>query len=125
MILVTAARFIHAVIVEARKLQRQSAKRYPRLILGGPPRRLKVEHFKHVRTIAVFGGELEDTSAMVGGADDLIAAGFRARFFLLPGVDHGDFGGELAGNLALSEILEFVSAPAPAEEPPAPAKIAR
>jgi len=111
--------------VRAEALARYYAKRYPRLILGGPPRRLKVEHFKHVRTIAVFGGELEDTSAMVGGADDLIAAGFRARFFLLPGVDHGDFGGELAGNLALSEILEFVSAPAPAEEPPAPAKIAR
>jgi hypothetical protein len=31
MILVTAARFIHAVVVEARKLQREAAKRYPRL----------------------------------------------------------------------------------------------
>jgi pimeloyl-ACP methyl ester carboxylesterase len=103
--------------VRAEALARYYAKRYPRVILGGPPRRLKVEHFKNVRAIAVFGGELENTSAMVGGADDLIAAGFRARFFLLPGVDHGDFGGELAGNLALSEILEFVSAPPPAQEP--------
>lgn len=31
MILVTAARFIHAVVVEARKRQRQALKRYPRL----------------------------------------------------------------------------------------------
>jgi pimeloyl-ACP methyl ester carboxylesterase len=115
--------------VRAEALVRYYAKRYPRVILGGPPRRLKVEHFKHVQAIAVFGGELENTSDMLGGADDLIAAGARARFFLLPGVDHGDFGGELAGNLALSEILEFVSGPAPAEqpapEPAAPAKIAQ
>ena len=113
--------------VRAEALARYYAKRYPRLILGGPPRRLKVEHFKHVQAIAIFGGELENTSNMEGGADDLIAAGFRARFFLFPGVDHGDFGGELAGNLALSEILEFVSAPAVPEptEPPKPEKIAR
>jgi len=113
--------------VRAEALVRYYAKRYPRLILGGPPRRLSVEHFKQVQAIAIFGGELENTSNMEGGADDLIAAGFRARFFLFPGVDHGDFGGELAGNLALSEILEFVSAPAVPEPtaPPMPEKIAR
>jgi hypothetical protein len=113
--------------VRAEALVRYYAKRYPRVILGGPPRRPKVEHFKHVQAIAVFGGELENTSEMLGGADDLIAAGYRARFFLLPGVDHGDFGGELAGNLALSEILDFVSAPASAQptESALPAKIAQ
>jgi len=113
--------------VRAEALVRYYPKRYPRVILGGPPRRPKAEHFKHVRAIAVFGGELENTSNMIGGADDVIAAGFRARFFLFPGVDHGDFGGELAGNLALSEILEFVDSPAvtPLDEPAAPAKIAR
>jgi predicted esterase len=115
--------------VRAEALVRYYAKRYPRVILGGPPRRLQVEHFKHVQAIAVFGGELENTHDMVSGADDLNAAGFRARFFLLPGVDHGDFGGELAGNLALSEILEFVSAPVhreePVRDPAAPAKIAQ
>jgi predicted esterase len=102
--------------VRAEALVRYYGKRYPRVILGGPPRRLQVEHFKHVRAIAIFGGELEDTQDMSGGADDLIAAGAQARFFLLPGVDHGDFGGKLAGNLALAEILEFVSASAPAPE---------
>lgn len=112
--------------VRAEALVRYYAKRYPRVILGGPPRRLKVEHFKHVQAIAVFGGELENTSNMAGGAGDLINAGFRARFFLFPGVDHGDFGGELAGNLALSEILEFLSAApdVPSTTEP-PAKIAR
>ncbi|HYQ27313.1 MAG TPA: hypothetical protein VER04_08835 [Polyangiaceae bacterium] len=114
--------------VRAEALARYYAKRYPRLILGGPPRRLAVEHFKHVRAIAVFGGELENTSEMLAGAQDLSAAGFPARFFLLSGVDHGDFGGELAGNLALSEIFEFVSTAGAAggeSEPAAPAKIAR
>jgi len=113
--------------VRAEALVRYYAKRYPRVILGGPPRRLAVEHFKHVRAIAVFGGALENTSEMLSGADDLIAAGFQARFFLLPGVDHGDFGGELAGNLALSEILDFVSTPAaaPLKEPAPPTKIAQ
>src|SRR6187431_196321 len=105
--------------VRAEALVRYYAKRYPRVILGGPPRRLSVEHFKHVRAIAVFGGELEDTHDMSSGAQDLTQAGFPARFFLLSGVDHGDFGGELAGNLALSEILDFVSTPAaaPLKEP--------
>ena len=107
--------------VRAESLARYYPKRYPRVILGGPPRRPKPEHFKLVQRIAVFGGELEDTTDMLGGADDMIAAGFQARFFLLPGVDHGDFGGELAGNRALAEILAFVSEPAPLTAPtPAP-----
>jgi predicted esterase len=93
----------------AESLARYYARSYPRLILGGPPHRPKAAHFAHVKAIAVFGGELEDTREMLGGADDLQAAGLHARFFLLPGVDHGDFGGELAGNRALTEILDFVA----------------
>lgn len=111
--------------VRAESLTRYYAQRYPRVILGGPPRRPKPEHFKHVNTVAVFGGELEDTHDMVGGADDLIAAGFHAHFFLLPGVDHGDFGGELAGNRALAEILDFVSNQDPRPPPAAAPKIAQ
>jgi len=100
--------------VRAESLARFYASHYPRVILGGPPRRPKPAHFARIRVIAVFGGELEDTRDMLGGADDLIAAGFRARFFLLPGVDHGDFGGELEGNRALGEILAFVDGDQPA-----------
>jgi pimeloyl-ACP methyl ester carboxylesterase len=110
--------------VRAEALSRYYAARYPRVILGGPPRRPKPEDFKRVRAIAVFGGELEDTHDMLGGADDLTRAGFHARFFLLPGVDHGDFGGELAGNQALARILDFVSNPAPAPLSGQPAKVA-
>jgi len=99
--------------VQAESLARYYAARYPRVVLGGPPRRPKPEHFQHVRAIAVFGGELEDTHDMLGGAEDLSHAGFQARFFLLPGVDHGDFGGEALGNQALAQILDFVSNPAP------------
>lgn len=110
--------------VRAEALARYYAKRYPRVILGGPPRRPKPEHFKHVRAIAVFGGELEDTHDMLGGADELIAAGYQAHFFLLPGVDHGDFGGDLAGNRALTEILSFVSTPAEEHAPESPPLLA-
>jgi predicted esterase len=101
--------------VRAESLARFYASHYPRVILGGPPRRPKPAHFSHIHVIAVFGGEKEDTSDMLGGADDLSAAGFRARFFLLPGVDHGDFGGELEGNRALAEILAFVEGAQPTD----------
>jgi len=103
--------------VRAESLARFYASHYPRVILGGPPRRPKAAHFSHIRVIAVFGGEREDTHDMLGGADDLLAAGFHARFFLLPGVDHGDFGGELEGNRALGEILSFVEGAQPADLP--------
>ena len=103
--------------VRAESLARYYGKRYPRVILGGPPRRPKPEHFMHTQTIAVFGGELEDTHDMIGGADELIAAGFQAHFFLLPNVDHGDFGGDLAGNAALTEILAFLAPPVPVPMP--------
>jgi pimeloyl-ACP methyl ester carboxylesterase len=97
--------------VRAESLARYYAQHYPRVILGGPPRRPKPEHFKGVHAIAVFGGELEDTHDMLGGADDMVAAGEHAYFFLLPGVDHGDFGGEIAGNRSLAEIMNFVDPP--------------
>jgi pimeloyl-ACP methyl ester carboxylesterase len=111
--------------VRAEALARYYARRYPRVILGGPPRRPKPEHFQHAQRIAVFGGELEDTSDMQGGTDDLIAAGLQAQFFLLPAVDHGDFGGELAGNQALTEILRFVSDPDASAVPSALPRIAQ
>jgi len=101
--------------VRAESLARFYPTHYPRVILGGPPKRPKPAHFSHIRAIAVFGGEREDTHDMLGGADDLRAAGFHARFFLLPGVDHGDFGDELEGNRALGEILAFVEGAQPAD----------
>ena len=100
--------------LRAESLARFYAAHYPRVILGGPPRRPKPAHFRGVRAIAVFGGELEDTHDMLGGAEDMIAAGEHARFFLLPGVDHGDFGGEVLGNHSLGEVLDFVD---PREKP--------
>ena len=104
--------------VRAESLARYYGKHYPRVILGGPPRRPKPEHFASVRAIAVFGGEKEDTHDMRCGADDMIAAGEHAHFFLLPAVDHGDFGGEIAGNQSLAEVLDFVDPPKkPAEIP--------
>jgi predicted esterase len=93
--------------MRAESLARFYGKHYPRVILGGPPRRPKPEHFTSARVVAVFGGEREDTHDMLGGAEDMIARGEHARFFLLPGVDHGDFGGEIEGNRTIGEVLDF------------------
>jgi hypothetical protein len=101
----------------AESLARYYSKQYPRVILGGPPRRPKLGHFSGVHAIAVFGGEKEDTHDMLGGTGEMIAAGERARFFLLSGVDHGDFGGQIAGNRAIGEVLDFVSRPEQEERP--------
>lgn len=98
--------------LRAESLARFYGKHYPRVILGGPPQRAKPSHFPNARRIAVFGGEKEDTHDMSGAAEDLLAAGREARFFLLPGVDHGDFGAD--GERMLGEVLDFVTAePAP------------
>ncbi|MEP7049578.1 MAG: hypothetical protein ABJB12_04465, partial [Pseudomonadota bacterium] len=64
----------------AESLTRYYGGHYPRVILGGPPRRPQAPHFKGTQSVAVFGGEKEDTHDMIGGADDLAAAGIRARF---------------------------------------------
>jgi predicted esterase len=100
--------------VRAESLVRFYGKHYPRVILGGPPRRPKPEHFANAQAVAVFGGEKEDTRDMLGGAQELIARGKHAYFFLLRGVDHGDFGGDEAGTRDLGQILNFVD---PAEKP--------
>ncbi|HEY4102301.1 MAG TPA: hypothetical protein VGM44_00355 [Polyangiaceae bacterium] len=104
--------------VRAESLARFYGKHYPRVILGGPPRRPKPEHFANAKVVAVFGGEQEDSRDMLGGAQDLIAAGKHAYFFLLRGVDHGDFGGDAAANRDLGEVLNFVDPPQkPAADP--------
>ena len=70
--------------MRAESLARYYSKHYPRVILGGPPRRPKAQHFAGVLRVAVFGGEKEDTRDMLGGTEDLIAAGERAHFSCCP-----------------------------------------
>jgi pimeloyl-ACP methyl ester carboxylesterase len=98
--------------LRAESLARFYGGHYRRVVLGGPPERPSPRHFPSALAIAVVGGEKEDTADMQRGTLDLQSAGKLARFFLLPGVDHGEFGAE--GNRVMSEALGFVLAPSPA-----------
>lgn len=95
----------------AQGLAKRYPRVYPRVVLGGPPTRPSPEHLSKARAIAVFGGDRETTETMQLGAADLVAAGKRAQFFLLPCAGHGEFGPE--AERRMSEILSFVSDPAP------------
>lgn len=80
--------------------------RYRRVVLGGPPRRPALAHFGDALAVAVFGGERESTQHMRAGAELLAAAGRPARFFLLPGARHGEFGRE--GSRVLGELFAWL-----------------
>jgi pimeloyl-ACP methyl ester carboxylesterase len=80
---------------------------YRALALGGPPTAASPERLRHARRIAVFGGDLEDTSHMVFGFLELHAAGLDTRFFTLPRAGHGGFGPE--GPRVMNEIFAFLA----------------
>ncbi|HEY2405120.1 MAG TPA: hypothetical protein VGI10_03910 [Polyangiaceae bacterium] len=109
--------------LRAESLARFYGSHYRRVVLGGPPERPSPRHFPSALAIAVVGGEKEDTADMQRGTQDLQTAGKLARFFLLPGVDHGEFGAD--GNRVMSEALGFVLAPTPSPvNPPNPPPVA-
>ena len=93
------------------------ARRYPRIyrrvVLGGPPTKPSPEHLARARAVAVFGGDSETTEKMQLGAEDLIAAGMKARFFLIPCAGHGEYGPE--AERLMSEILSFVGESEPSD----------
>ncbi len=80
--------------------------RYDRAILGGPPTAPTYEALSSLTAVAVLGGELEDHSHMLEGAQALVEEGSRARFFLLPRVHHGSYGPQ--GRRVLTDALRFV-----------------
>lgn len=83
--------------------------RYPRLVLGGPPTAPTSTSFSAHQRVAVLGGELEDSSHMSQGAEELLAGGVAARFFLLPRAHHGGYGPE--GRRVMDEVLRWLDAP--------------
>lgn len=81
--------------------------RYRVLALGGPPSAASPERLRHARKVAIFGGELEDTSHMVDGFLALHAVGLETEFFTLPRAGHGTFGPD--GPRVLSEIFAYLA----------------
>jgi pimeloyl-ACP methyl ester carboxylesterase len=80
--------------------------RYPAIVLGGPPTAPEPTSFRAGVAVAVLGGELENTDHMVAGATDLMGAGLRAEFFLLPGAHHGDYGPQ--GRVVMDRVLTWL-----------------
>lgn len=74
------------------KLAAAFPERYRDLILGGPPTAADPALLKSARSVALLGGELEDTTHMVNGQISLERAGIRSKFFLLPNAPHGSYG---------------------------------
>lgn len=90
----------------AEKLAGRSPRKYPRLVLGGTPSLPETERFTGVRAVAVLGGEHEDTSHMQEGVLLLKERNINARFFLLPGGHHGDYGPQ--GRRIMTQVLDFL-----------------
>ncbi|HLV68454.1 MAG TPA: hypothetical protein VKY73_21710 [Polyangiaceae bacterium] len=90
----------------AEKLVERYPLRYQLVVLGGPPRRPALARLGDALAVAVFGGERESTDHMRAGAELLAAAGRPARFFLLPGARHGEFGSQ--GSRVLEELFAWL-----------------
>ncbi len=80
--------------------------RYRNVVLGGPPTAPDPVLLKSARSIAVLGGELEDTSHMEAGELALRRADLRSRFFLLPHAHHGSYGPQ--GRKVMEKVLDFI-----------------
>ncbi len=87
------------------KLAAAYPERYRVIVLGGPPTAPDPRLLAGARSVAIVGGELEDTSHMVEGFTKLQEAGISSKFFVLPGAHHGSYGPE--GRRVMKEVLEF------------------
>jgi len=93
----------------AEKLAERYPKLFPRVVLGGPPMRASPVRLRGVSAVAVLGGELETTENMRAGADALLAAGIRSRFFSIECAYHGWYGTNAEAQM--SEVLAWIAAP--------------
>lgn len=82
--------------------------RYTRLVLVGSPQTPSPQSLRGARAVANLAGEHEDQSHMRQGARALADAGKRARFWVLPGATHGNYGPE--GARVMDEAIGFVAA---------------
>lgn len=88
------------------KLATAFPEKYADLVLGGPPTPADPALLARAQSVAVLGGELEDTSHMVAGQMALEAAGIRSKFFLLPNAPHGSYGPH--GRRVMREVLSWL-----------------
>lgn len=80
--------------------------RYPRVLLGGEPRAPSPTNFRPSQSVATLAGQLDTQAPMRDGAAAISKAGIPARFWLLPGARHGQYGPE--GNRVLGEAFAWL-----------------
>lgn len=76
----------------AERLVARFPARYPWVILGGPPRRPELEHFRTSQGLALLVGTEEHQGDLADLTRDFTARGVRAHFDEFTGVGHGRFG---------------------------------
>lgn len=76
----------------AEALAELAPSRFPRIVLGSPPEEPNPALLAESRGVAVLGGSREATTHWERGVAALKGAGVRARYFVLPGARHGEFG---------------------------------
>ncbi len=83
--------------------------RYPRVILIGAPTAPTAANLAGAHAVALLAGQKDRQDLMKIGLQSLEHASKPARFFELPGAEHGEFGPE--GERVMSEVLDFVAEP--------------
>lgn len=83
--------------------------RFRRVIFVGSPDAPDPRRYKSVTAAAFLAGERDRHDLMLTGEQSLKKAGKPAKFFVLPGADHGKFGPE--GGPVMAAALAFVLAP--------------
>jgi predicted esterase len=77
-------------------LHREHPDRYPWLVMGGAPVAPRVDAVGHSRGVLVFSGALEGNLPLEQAVSVLSEAHLRARYFELPGMQHGQYGRDAA-----------------------------
>jgi predicted esterase len=91
----------------AEQLARAFPARYPRVILIGAPTAPAAANLGGARAVALLAGQKDRQDLMKIGLQSLEHAGKPARFFELPGADHGEFGPD--GARVVGDALTFVA----------------
>ncbi|MBK8258655.1 MAG: hypothetical protein IPK82_39100 [Polyangiaceae bacterium] len=89
----------------AEGLVRTFPDRYPRAVLVAGPKEHAPSSFTKALAIAVVGGEKDLTLHLVDSVQKARKAGVHAKYFLLPGARHGDYGPQAVK--VMGEVLEW------------------
>jgi predicted esterase len=95
--------------LRAESLAKHFPRRYPSAVILASPRKPSAASFVQTSRVAFAVGDHDAREHMIEGAQETSRAGRTARFFLLPGATHGQYGPE--GERVMSEILDFVTRP--------------